>query len=51
MSIDNEMIYENQKEIWKVEQQQDELANGKRRLENQLLPIRKRTSKRFSPII
>lgn len=28
MSIDNEMIYENQKEIWKVEQQQDELVMG-----------------------
>lgn len=47
MSIDNEMIYENQKEIWKVEQQQDELANGKRRLENQLLQLEKELQRGF----
>ncbi|BAO05830.1 MULTISPECIES: hypothetical protein [Enterococcus] len=47
MSIDNEMIYENQKEIWKVEQQQDELVNGKRRLENQLLQLEKELQRGF----
>ncbi|MGM0291802.1 hypothetical protein [Enterococcus mundtii] len=47
MSIDNEMIYENQKEIWKVEHQQDELANGKRRLENQLLQLEKELQRGF----
>ncbi|MBO1086106.1 MULTISPECIES: hypothetical protein [Enterococcus] len=47
MSIDNEMIYENQKEIRKVEQQQDELANGKRRLENQLLQLEKDLQRGF----
>ncbi|MGG5308619.1 hypothetical protein [Enterococcus mundtii] len=47
MAIDNERIYENQKEIWKVEQQQDELANGKRRLENQLLQLEKELQRGF----
>ncbi|MCA6773260.1 hypothetical protein [Enterococcus mundtii] len=47
MSIDNEMIYENQKEIWKVEHQQDELVNGKRRLENQLLQLEKELQRGF----
>ncbi|EOH59613.1 hypothetical protein [Enterococcus mundtii] len=47
MSIDNEMIYENKKEIWKVEQQQDELVNGKRRLENQLLQLEKELQRGF----
>lgn len=41
------MIYENQKEIRKVEQQQDELANGKPRVENQLLQLEKELQRGF----
>ena len=47
MSTDNERIYENQKQMLKVEQQQDELANGKRRLENQLLQLEKDLQRGF----
>ncbi|WP_206856810.1 hypothetical protein [Candidatus Enterococcus mangumiae] len=41
MAIDNERIYENQKQMLKVEHQQDELAKGKRILENQLFQLEK----------
>ncbi|PQC29907.1 hypothetical protein [Enterococcus mundtii] len=41
MAIDNERIYENQKQMLKVEHQQDELAKEKRIIKNQLFQLEK----------